>query len=243
MQTSAARRAPLPLLIGALLLSLAIGGAAIVLLLQRAQIQPGSGTAAPIGPAPSFALVDQLGRPVSDADLRGKVVVADFIYTTCTDICPALTAQMAALRTRLAEEGLLGDEVMLLSISVDPARDTPEVLRAYSEPFGADPATWRFLTGDEPAIRQVVVDGFMLGVEVMEVAAQDAAAHEAGTAHSATEAHTGSHGSEHGGDYEVSHSGRFVLIDRDWQIRSYYDSAALDQDELVEQLRALASGS
>ncbi|HMQ31244.1 MAG TPA: SCO family protein [Chloroflexaceae bacterium] len=239
MQTSAARRSPLPLLIGALLLSLAIGGAAIVLLLQRSQTRPGTGAAASIGPAPSFALVDQLGRPVSDADLRGKVVVADFIYTTCTDICPALTAQMATLRTRLADEGLLGDEVVLLSISVDPARDTPEVLRAYSEPFGADPATWRFLTGDEPAIREVVVDGFMLGVEVMEAAADDAAAHEAGTAHSATDGNAGGHGAEHGGDYEVSHSGRFVLIDRDWQVRSYYDSAALDQDELVAAITSL----
>jgi len=243
MQTSVARRSPLPLLVGALLLSLTIGGAAIVLLLQGAQIQSGTGAAAPIGPAPSFALVDQLGRPVSDADLRGKVVLADFIYTTCTDICPALTAQMASLRTRLAEEGLLGDEVVLLSISVDPARDTPEVMRAYSEPFGADPATWRFLTGDEAAIRQVVVDGFMLGVEVMAAAAEDAATQEAGTAHSAADGHSGDHDSGHGGDYEVSHSGRFVLIDRDWQIRSYYDSAALDQNELVATIQALARGA
>jgi protein SCO1/2 len=177
---------------------------------------------------------------VSDADVRGKVVVADFIYTTCTDICPALTAQMAALRTRLAAEGLLGDDVMLLSISVDPLRDTPEVLQAYSEPFAAESANWLFLTGAEPAIRAVVVDGFMLGVEVMEAAAQDAVAHESGTAHSATDGHTGGHGAGHGDDYEVSHSGRFVVIDRDWQIRSYVDSAALDQDALVQQLRALA---
>ncbi len=239
MQISTARRAPLPLLIGALLISLAIGGAAIVLLLQRAAAPAGSGAAAPIALAPSFALIDQLGRPVSDADLRGKVVVADFIYTTCTDICPALTAPMAALRTRLADEGLLGDEVMLLSISVDPARDTPEVLHAYSEPFAADPATWRFLTGDESAIRQVVVKGFMLGVEVMAAASQDAAAHAAGMAHSGDE-HTGGHGAEHGSDYEVSHSGRFVLIDRDWQIRSYYDSATLDQDGLVAAIQTLA---
>jgi cytochrome oxidase Cu insertion factor (SCO1/SenC/PrrC family) len=239
MQTFAARRSPLPLLIGALLLSLAIGGTAIVLLFQRAAAHAGGGVAAPIAPAPSFTLIDQLGRPVSDAELRGKVVVADFIYTTCTDICPALTAQMGALRTRLAAEGLLGDDVMLLSISVDPMRDTPEVLRAYSEPFAAEPANWLFLTGAEPAIRQVVVDGFMLGVEVMEAAAADAAAHVDGTDHASGDDH-GSHGAGHDGAYEVSHSGRFVLIDRDWQIRSYYDSAALDQDALVQQLRALA---
>ena len=241
MQIPAGRRPPLALLVGALMLSLAIGGSAFTLLLQRAGSPAGSGKAAPIGPAPSFALIDQLGRPVSDADLRGKVVVADFIYTTCTDICPAITAQMAALRTRLAEEGLLGDDVQLVSISVDPARDTPEVMRAYSALFGADPATWRFLTGDEATIRRVVVDGFLLGVEVMEAAAQDAAAHDAGTAHSEGDGHTGEHAAKHGGDYAVSHSGRFVLIDRAWQIRGYYDSAELDQDALVRTLRALAA--
>ena len=239
MQTRTLRRLPLALLVGALLVSLAIGGAALALLLQRAGAPAGGGAAAPITPAPSFALIDQLGRPVSDADLRGKVVVADFIYTTCTDICPALTAQMAALRTRLAEQGLLGDAVMLVSISVDPSRDTPEVMRAYSEPFAADPANWRFLTGDETAIRQVVVVGFMLGVEVMEAAAQDAAAHDAGTAHALGDGHAAGHGADNSGDYAVSHSGRFVLIDRSWQIRGYYDSAGLDQELLVEAVGAL----
>jgi protein SCO1/2 len=235
MQDSALRRPPLALLIGALLLSLAIGGAALALLLQSAAAPAGNDSAAPIAPAPEFTLIDQLGRPVSDVDLRGKVVVADFIYTTCTDICPALTAQMAALRTRLAEEGLLGDDVALVSISVDPAHDTPEVMRVYSEPFDADPANWHFLTGDEASIRQVVVDGFMLGVEVMEAAAQDSAAQAAGTAHSEGDGHTGGHGS-----YEVSHSGRFVLIDRKWQIRGYYDSAEFDQDTLVAAIQTLA---
>lgn len=239
MQTSVVPRLSIKLLAGALILSLAIGGGALALLLLRAGGPAGQGAAAPIAPAPSFMLTDQLGRPVSDTDLRGKVVVADFIYTTCTDICPALTAQMASLRTRLEHEGLLGD-VVLLSFSVDPARDTPAVLKAYSEPFAADPTNWRFLTGDEAAIQEVVVDGFLLGVEVMEAAAEDAAAHEAGSAHSLGDGHTGGHGASHGGDYEVSHSGRFVLIDRDWQIRGYHDSAELDQDELVASIQTLA---
>lgn len=240
MQTSAARRPSPALLLGSLLVSLLIGGSALALLFLRSSAPAGQGGAAPIAPAPSFTLTDQLDRPLSDADLRGKVVVADFIYTTCTDICPALTAQMASLRTRLADEGLLGDDVVLLSVSVDPARDTPAVLKAYSEPFAADPANWYFLTGDETAIRQVVVNGFMLGVEVMEAAAQDSAAHEAGTAHSPGDGHTDGHGADHGGDYEVSHSGRFVVIDRDWQIRGYYDSAELDQDALITAIRAFA---
>lgn len=190
---------------------------------------------APIAPAPSFTLTNQLGRPLSDVELRGRVVVANFIYTTCTDICPALTAQMASLRTHLADEGLLGDDVVLLSISVDPARDTPDVLKAFSEPFAADPTSWHFLTGDEAAVREVVVDGFMLGVEVMEAAAQDAASHNAGAGHS------GDHNGDHGGPYEVMHSGRFVVIDRGWQVRAYHDSAELDQAALMAQLRVLAA--
>ena len=235
MQRSVTRQPLMLPLVAALLLSLMIGGGAITLLMQRSDGPAGRGSAAPIAPAPSFALTDQLGRPVNDGDLRGKVVVSNFIYTTCTDICPALTAQMDTLRTRLANEGLLGDDVVLLSISVDPARDTSEVLRDYSAPFAADPANWRFLTGDDAAIRAVVVDGFALGVEVMEAAAQDSAAHADGTAHTEGDTHAG-----HGGDYEVSHSGRFVLIDRDWQIRSYYDSAGLDQNELVAAIKILA---
>lgn len=240
MNTSSARRPSPGLLVGSLLVSLFIAGGAIALLLTRLNAQVGAGVAAPIAQAPDFMLTDQLGRAVSDADLRGKVVVANFIYTTCTDICPALTAQMASLRTRLADEGLLGDDVVLLSISVDPIRDTPEVLKVYSEPFAADPANWYFLTGDEVAIRQVVVDGFMLGVEVMAAAAQDSAAHEAGTAHSLRDGHTDGHGAGHGGDYEVSHSGRFVVVDPDWKIRAYHNSAELDLNVLVRQLRALA---
>lgn len=146
---------------------------------------------------------------------------------------------MASLRTRLADEGLLGDDVVLLSIriSVDPARDTPDVLKAYSEPFATNSASWHFLTGDEAAVWEVVVDGLMLGVEVIEVAAQDAASHNAGASHSE------GHGTDHSEPYDMMHSGHFVVVDRRWQVRTYHDSAELEQAALLAQLRLLAAQS
>jgi len=93
---------------------------------------------------PDFRLTDQDGRVVTAADLRGKVVAIDFIYTRCPlpDVCPRLSANFAVLARRF------GDRVALLSVTVDPDYDTPAVLKDYARRWGADSATWRFLTGD-----------------------------------------------------------------------------------------------
>lgn len=179
------------------------------------------------GPAPQFSLTDQLGRPVTDSDLRGKIVLANFIYTSCPDICPTTSGQMRTMQEQLREAGLLDTDVRLLSITVDPTRDTPEQLHTYAEGLRADPERWRFLTGEAAAIRQVVVNGFALGIEVMPPVAQEHGDHTA-SAH------------EHS-TYDVSHSGRFVLIDRAWQIAGYYESAELVPEQLLADIQALAS--
>ena len=106
-----------------------------------------------IGPAPEFTLTNQDGRRASLSALRGKVVAITFIYTTCVDTCPLLTAKMASLQGRLG--GDFGPRVQFLSISVDPARDTPEVLKRYAEAHGAQGAGWTFLTGTPAEIRTV----------------------------------------------------------------------------------------
>jgi protein SCO1/2 len=106
-----------------------------------------------IGPAPEFTLTNQDGQRASLSALRGKVVAITFIYTTCVDTCPLLTAKMASLQGRLG--GDFGPRVKFLSISVDPARDTPEVLKRYAEAHGAQGAGWTFLTGTPAEIRTV----------------------------------------------------------------------------------------
>jgi protein SCO1 len=106
-----------------------------------------------IAPAPGFALISQDGTPVALADLRGKVVAVTFIYTSCTDTCPMLTALMAHVQDQLGQD--FGESIAFVSITVDPERDTPEVLKQYADTFGADLKGWTFLTGAPAAIRDV----------------------------------------------------------------------------------------
>lgn len=106
-----------------------------------------------IGPAPDVTLTSQDGAPVSLAGLRGKVVAVTFIFTRCTATCPVLTPMMSFVQDRLGSD--FGARIAFVSITVDPERDTPEVLKEYAQAFGANLAGWSFLTGDPAAIREV----------------------------------------------------------------------------------------
>jgi protein SCO1/2 len=106
-----------------------------------------------IGPAPEFTLTTQDGARLSLKDLRGKVVAVTFIYASCVDTCPLLTAKLAGLQARLGRD--FGSRVYFVSISVDAERDTPAVLRRYAEAHAANPAGWAFLTGTAAQIRDV----------------------------------------------------------------------------------------
>ena len=105
------------------------------------------------GPAPAFTLTAQDERRLSLADLRGKVVVLTFIYTACADTCPLLTAKMATLQGRLGAD--FGPRVFFVSVTVDPERDTPAVLKGYGAAHGARFDGWAFLTGTPAEIREV----------------------------------------------------------------------------------------
>lgn len=106
-----------------------------------------------IGPAPEFTLTDQNGKHVALKDLRGKVLAITFIFASCTDTCPLLTAKMAGLQDRLGAD--FGPRVYFVSITVDPERDTPEILRRYVDAHRVNPAGWAFLTGTPAEIGKV----------------------------------------------------------------------------------------
>jgi protein SCO1/2 len=106
-----------------------------------------------IGLAPPFALTSQEGVPVALASLRGKVVAVTFIYTGCPDICPLLTQKMVDVQDALGAD--FGAKIAFVSISLDPERDTPEVLKEYAQFWGANLAGWSFLTGSPEAVRDV----------------------------------------------------------------------------------------
>jgi len=100
-----------------------------------------------------FSLTDQVGGPFRFQTLRGKVVLVTFMYTTCADVCPLLTANMRAVQEKLAP----GERkaVYFLSISTDPEVDTPNVLKSYGERYKVDNSNWSFLTGDQKSLERV----------------------------------------------------------------------------------------
>jgi protein SCO1/2 len=103
-----------------------------------------------IASAPLFTLTSQDGAPISLADLRGKVVAVTFIFTLCTATCPVLTPMMSLVQDQLGSD--FGSKVVFVSITIDPERDTPEMLKLYAQMHGADVPGWRFLTGPPPVI-------------------------------------------------------------------------------------------
>jgi protein SCO1 len=106
-----------------------------------------------LGPAPDFTLTSQDGERVSFRDYRGKAVAVTFIFASCTDTCPVLTEKLARVQDKLG--AAFGPRIAFVSITVDPERDTPEVLKLYAQAFGADTKGWAFLTGDPATIREV----------------------------------------------------------------------------------------
>ncbi len=103
---------------------------------------------AAIQKAADFTLTTQDEKPLHFADLKGKVVLVSFIFTTCNGTCPATTHRMVQVQDALKAAGLWkGGRVRLLSITLDPARDKPEVLRGYMKLYDVDAAHWTFLTG------------------------------------------------------------------------------------------------
>jgi protein SCO1/2 len=106
-----------------------------------------------IAPAPDFTLTSQDGEPVRLSDYQGKVVAVTFIFTLCADTCPVLTPMMSFVQDQLGAD--FGKKIAFVSITVDPERDTPEVLKDYAQAFGANLSGWTFLTGSPEAIRDV----------------------------------------------------------------------------------------
>jgi protein SCO1 len=115
------------------------------------EVPPTSAT--PNTKAPAFVLLNQEGNRFDSTTLRGKVVVLNFIFTTCTDVCPLFTANFAQLQRTLKNEH--AGNVFLVSITTDPEVDSPKVLKSYAQRYGADFQNWAFLTGTEAQLKQV----------------------------------------------------------------------------------------
>ena len=209
------------------------------------------------GAVPDFSLIERSGRRVERSELLGKIWVVNFMYTHCSDTCPLQSAEMARLQADLSTES----DVRLVSITIDPRRDTPRVLSRYANRFGADHERWLFLTGERKAIYHFAQEGLRLPIldPRNEVRVPWGGGVRSEGFHSQQTRLFGQHVSDQGTGavvlpgalrwaFEaapalagegaergiVLHSSRFVLIDRKARIRNYYDSTDM---ESLRQLR------
>jgi protein SCO1/2 len=163
------------------------------------------------GRAPDFQLTDQTGAPFASASLAGRVTLLDFVYTHCTDACPILSATFQQAQRKLADEKLLGERVMLVSLSVDPQHDTSAVLAEYGKQFKADATGWKLLTGDWDQVYDVVT-GLKVATRPPRPLADAPAP----------------------GGTELTHSTRIILIDAQQQVRAYLEGQDATADDLVK---------
>jgi protein SCO1/2 len=146
-----------------------------------------------LGPIPAFSLTDQAGKSFSADSMRGAVWGAAFIFTRCPSACPRVTKAMRGVQLDAKNRGV---PLRLVSFSVDPDNDTPEVLKRYASEYGADTSTWTFVTGDATAIRKTAEQGFKIAAE--------------GTADPSK------------ADFGIMHGTQLVLVDQAGKIRGYY---------------------
>ena len=159
-----------------------------------------------LGVVPAFHFTDQQGQPFATDKLDNRVWVVDFVFTSCPEICPRMTEEMARLQTFVVNRAL---PVHLVSVSVDPERDTPARLLDYATHFHARPEVWTFLTGPAAEVEDAVVRGFKQTMtRDKDPAQQDG--------------------------FAILHGTRFVLVDGKRQIRGYYDA---NDGEAMARLR------
>jgi protein SCO1/2 len=178
------------------LVTVTVAGA---LSLLRSRVTSAAASPEVLGELPEFLLTSSDLTSVGRDDLLGHPWIADFIFTRCTGMCPLLSSRMLDIQKVLesSEEGAGYDGVKLVSFSVDPEYDSPEVLQAYAGWQGADKDRWLFLTGDWASMRKLVGEGFRLNVSKAESGLVPV------------------------GEL-VTHSDRLVLVDGKGRIRGYY---------------------
>jgi len=159
---------------------------------------------------PKFSFINQDKKEVSNHHTDGKIMVVEFFFTTCPSICPMITSQLSRLQVLMATEGL-SDKVTILSHTVDPSTDTPDVMKAYANALGADDKNWHFLTGRAEDLYYHAAKGYMVPAFPSDTAA--------------------------GGFF---HTDQLTLVDGERHIRGYYDGTSTSEvDSLYNDIKKL----
>lgn len=177
-----------------------IAFAGLVLALPVAALVYARGPELPVySELPPFELTSHEGHAFGTEQLRGRVWIANFIFTGCSAACPMLTRRMRSVQERLTKDDP-EQKVGLLSITVDPQGDTPQRLAEYAARAEAKDGRWIFLTGDPDRVKKAVIGGFKIAMGTAPV------------------------GEEVQSDFEIIHGNHLVLIDAAGRIRGYYDA-------------------
>ncbi len=176
------------------------------------------------GELPDFSLINSEEKPVGLSALKGKVWVANFIFTRCEDTCPLESDEMA----RLQNDFKGNPDFRLVSITADPDFDSPLILEQYAKRYNANPRKWFFLTGEKKRIQNLAAKGFRLSIltgGALLPSRNSVAAVIVNFLVPVASAHSGhNHGRIKGPGGEITHSSRFVLVDQSAKIRGYYHS-------------------
>ncbi|MEZ4815197.1 MAG: SCO family protein [Bdellovibrionota bacterium] len=171
-----------------------------------------------LGQLGAFSLINQEGLPFGTEQVMGSVLLVNFVFTRCPSVCPTLTKAMSQIQERLKGTA---KSIQLLTITVDPDFDKPNVLKAYAKQFGARHDTWNFLTGSKEDIRKLVVDNFKSALE--EPISEDK--------------------TDMAPAFEIAHSEQFVIVDQVGRIRAYEHVQSSDDINRILRLFAIIANT
>ena len=162
------------------------------------------------GPIPAFHMMDQKGRDQTNLSYIGQVVVMNFIFTRCKDVCPTLSAQMSRFQNDL-QPSLQRDTIQLISLSVDPYYDTSQILDEYADNFSADSEYWHFLTGEKENL-PLLLQQFQQAYEITDPNPENPS---------------------------ILHSEKFILFDQNGDIRGFFSNTTEGIKELYIAIKML----
>jgi protein SCO1/2 len=170
---------------------------------------------------PEFSLTNEFKKPFGTKDLQGKYYIANFMFTSCPSTCPALMEKMDVIQKRIRG---LGTKAAIVTFTVDPTTDTPEVLYKFARKRNSNPYIWNFLTGSQAEMRKIVIDGFKVPLgnkEQVEKVVDNSKLTL----------------------FDIAHSEKVVLVDEKGQIRGYYGTDKIEMDRLMIDMGLLVNNS
>ncbi|AUN96741.1 hypothetical protein C0V70_01175 [Bacteriovorax stolpii] len=170
---------------------------------------------------PEFTLTNEFGKPFGTKELQGKFYIANFMFTSCPTTCPALMAKMDLVQKRIRG---LGTKAAIVTFTVDPEVDTPEVLYKYARKRHSNPFIWNYLTGTKGDLEKIVINGFKVPMGSKEPIEKQLAEEKITL-------------------FDIAHSEKLVLVDDKGQIRGYYGTERVEMDKMMIDLGLLVNNS